>query len=364
MASLPANDLGSPPVAGEIILVPVAEVTIGERLRPLDAVWAEALGQVMAREGQRDPIEVCRLPGKAGWHLVSGAHRVTGARAAGMELIEAREVSSSADYRRYREASENLWKRGLDPIGRAAHIAELVRLQKLRSGVDPGKPGRSLAADARWKKAVRAEAEDASVTMTVAYGFSRQVADQLGFSLSLVERDLALYRRLSPYAIGELRRARHPILDNAGQLRALAKLDGELQAQVVDRLTGAVVNGRTITSVAQALELVTGPKASGDPGAKRLSTFIGAYQRMSLAEKKGAAEQLDALLPTGFRIVHGEAAQADREIGDALNAAFDFFQELGKWDADAAIGLVGDQARGAAGKVQLALMRFNAGRRR
>ena len=48
------------------ILIRTDEVDSADRLRPIDTVWAEALGQMMARDGQDTAIQVCRLPGKIG----------------------------------------------------------------------------------------------------------------------------------------------------------------------------------------------------------------------------------------------------------------------------------------------------------
>lgn len=288
----------APVIAGEILLIPVDAIEIGERLRPIDAAWAEALGHVMAREGQQTPIEVCRLPGRDGWRLVAGAHRLTGARSAGMELIEAREVSNSAAFRRLREVGENLWRRDLDPIDRAAFIAELAALKKAERGLAPGTDGRAASAQARWQKAVKAEAEDTSVTLTVVYGWNDELAAELGISKSGIERDLTLYRRLAPGVIATLREARHPILKNAAQLRQLAKLEARDQAKAAAHLTG----GRA-ANAGEAIALVKGkPKRLQDPAEKRLSTFLDTYSRMSLTEKKGALALLAEQLPAGFTL--------------------------------------------------------------
>ncbi len=303
MSSAPNPLADAPTIAGEIILLPVDEIKVGERLRPIDLAWAEALGRVMVREGQQVPIEVCRVPQIDGddqpWLLVAGAHRLTGAQLVGIELIEAREVSSSDQHRRQREVSENLWRRGLDPIDRAAFIAEQVTLLKLRAGIDPSKDGRKVSAEARWQKAVKDEAADANVTMTIAYGWADDIAEQLGFSRATVERDLMLYRRLAPSVIARLRAARHPVATNATQLRALAKLDYLTQTLAIDALLG----GNGDRKFADAIAFAKGAaRPVADPAEKRLSAFIGAFARMSLAERKGALAQLAAQLPAGFSI--------------------------------------------------------------
>lgn len=295
-----AND-DAPQVAGEIILLDPRDVVIGERLRPIDPVWAGALGQSMRRDGQIHPIDVCEIDGR--WHLAGpGGHRLTGAIAAGLS-VEARVVSADLDTRRRREAVENVLRRDNNPIERAAAIAELVRLHKVRAGIDPAKSGGAVAAETRWQKAVAAEAADANDTMSFAYGWSQEVAEQIGFTKRTVERDLMLYRRLAPSLVERLRVVRHPILSNATQLRTLAKLDDAQQVRAVDLLLAGAAK-----AIGDAVKIVTN-KPAPDRDAKLLSAFIGNFKRMSLAERKGALETLRPLLPAGFNLsTPGEAA--------------------------------------------------------
>ena len=91
-----------------VVSIRIDQVRLGERLRPVDMVWAAALAQVIARDGQQTPIEVCREPEADHWTLVSGGHRLEGMRAAGIEWISAIEVSANDRERRRREISENL----------------------------------------------------------------------------------------------------------------------------------------------------------------------------------------------------------------------------------------------------------------
>ncbi|WP_242415054.1 ParB/RepB/Spo0J family partition protein [Sphingomonas panni] len=288
-----AND-DAPQVAGEILLLDPREIIIGERLRKIDTVWAEALGKSMQRDGQIHPIDVCQIDGR--WHLAGpGGHRLTGAIAAGIP-VEAREVSSDAQSRRRREAVENVLRRDNDPVERATAIAELVRLHKMRVGIDPTRSGAAIAADVRWQKAVAAEAADANDTMSLAYGWSQEVAEQIGFTKRTVERDLMLYRRLKPSLVEQLRIARHPILSNATQLRTLAKLEGAEQVRAV----GLLLSGEA-RAIGDAVKVVQNRPAP-DRGAKLLSAFLGAFERMTLSERKGALETLRPMLPAGFSL--------------------------------------------------------------
>lgn len=192
-----------PEVVGEIISLKPSQIDASNRMRPIDPVWATALGGFMAVDGQMTPVQVCRLPGRSDYTLVSGGHRHAGAEIAGIEL-RAEVVSADAAERKLREIVENLQRRDLNPIDRATNIAELVALHKVRNGIDPKKDGRAASANARWQKEIKAEADDANVTMTVAYGWSEALADELGYSRSVIERDLFLIRRLPSSIIAKL----------------------------------------------------------------------------------------------------------------------------------------------------------------
>ena len=108
-----------------------------------------------------------------------------------------------------------------------------------------------------------------------------------------------LHRRLPPSLAERLREAEHPVLWNAGQLKALAKLDDVAQRRAVDALVAGA------KSVAEATR-PAGDNRPVDPEAKRLSTFIGTFQRMGLPEKKAALFQLAGMLPAGFTLESGK----------------------------------------------------------
>lgn len=290
-----------PEVAGEILLIPVDQIDASSRLRPIDPVWAAALGGVMAVEGQRTPIEVCRLPGRSDYTLVSGGHRHAGAQIACISHLRAEIVSSDAAERKLREVSENLHRRDLSPIDRATAIAELAALHKARAGLSPDQDGRTASANTRWQKSVQIEADDANATIAFAYGWNDALADHLGLSRRTVYNDLLIVRRLAPSVIDQLRDADHEILNNAAQLRALAKLEPTEQASVAKKLAGGA------KSIADARGASSGPKAAGD---KNLSAFLGAFGRMSVTEKKGALALLAKQLPAGWALTGPEGGEA------------------------------------------------------
>lgn len=307
-AGAPVGDLEAMPL-DDTFMIRTDQIDVGERLRDIDPVWAHALGAMMVRDRQRTAIEVCRLPGSKRWLLVSGGHRLTGALHVGMEYLRAQVVSANRNERRLSEVLENIARRDLDPIDRAASIAELVTLHKVRAGIDPLKDGRATSAVIRWQKAVKNEAADANATIAVAYGWADGVAEQLGMSRRTIENDLLLYRRLAPSLVDMLRKARHPVATNATQLRQLAKLEEYEQREIVEYLlwSGKSLGRPMPKTVADALAMWRGSNRAIDPEAKRLSTFLATFGRMGLAEKKGALAQLAGMLPAGFKLVEAGA---------------------------------------------------------
>lgn len=283
-------------VAYQVLRIPLGAITLGERIRPIDPVWAAALGRIMAVDGQDDPIEVYRLPGRSGYCLNTGGHRFTGAQLESWTHIDAILVSADALTRRKREIGENLWHKGLGPLDRAAFVAELVSIQRALSGLDSNQDGRTVSAQIRWEKALKVDATDASVTMTLAYGWAENVGEQLDLSRKTIYRALELHRGLKPDVVAQLRG--HPTAKNAGQLRALARLN-----EADQRAVAAMLTAGSARSVTEALGLMRQtPKAS--PSAKRLSAFLGAYSRMEGSEKYAALQSLQGLkLPRGCKII-------------------------------------------------------------
>lgn len=285
----------TPVVSGEILRIPVDQIREGDRLRPIDTVWAEALGRIMLKEEQQTPIEVCREPGQPGYLLVAGAHRLHGAKFVGMDAIDARVLSLSAASRKMREITENLWRRDLSPVDRACFVAELVKLRRANAGITDAE-----RREASVPRAVKAEAERTYDTMSQVYGWTAEIADELGFAKRTLQRDLELFRGLAASVVELLRENRHPVLKNAAQLRQLAKLDHAEQERVASRMIDHGY-GNAAKSVTDALQLVRGTnRPVGDPRAKRFATILGTLSRMDARERLGLFQSPDfhALLPS------------------------------------------------------------------
>lgn len=281
----------SPVDPGEIISLDPNEIRLGDRLRPIDEAWAVAIGHSMAREGQIYPVDVRWNRLADTWELAgAGGHRVVGARLVNIP-IDAKVVVFGDELARRREAAENLFRRSNDPLERAEAIAELVRLHREQAGIE-----KSTHREMSASKAFRQEVESTLEIFSNVYGWSEEIGAKIGFTGRTVRNDLFLYRGLKPSVAQLLREKEHPILKNATQLRALARLDGAEQSAVADRLLDGA------RSLAEAVAAIANrPKPSHED--KRLSAFLGSFSRMGPAEKKGALAHLRGMLPAGFQLV-------------------------------------------------------------
>ncbi len=333
----------------DFVLIRTADIDVVDRLRPIDPVWGAALGQIMLRDGQDTPIQVCRLPGQNRWTLVVGGHRHFGATDAGIEFLMAEIVTADRDARRLREVRENLFRSDLTPFDRGAFVAEAVAILKRRAGVDPAATGPQVGAAARWQNRLKDETLDAAATLAGAYGFTSAVATELGLSGRTVERGLMLYRRLAPSLIERLRKHEHPAATQQAQLEALAKLEAREQEKVVELLTrpAASLNYGQPKTVAEAIMHPLGPKpserAKPDAETKRLSAFVGAFARMSVVERRAALAQLAPQLPPGTDISNVEKSAA----GATFPAEHLFYREDTVAAIDGALSLLDGLAEGA-----------------
>lgn len=293
----PLDDIGT-------IRVEDIDVEAQDRLREVDAVWADALGLAMLREGQATPIVVCKLPGRSRWTLVAGAHRVAGATKHGIEHLRAEIISPRTHERAQREVSENLWRRGLDPVERAAFVAKLVSLKRVQAGEGETKRREGSVAD-RWKQQIATDSDEAWKSISTVYGFSDEVGAELGMTGRMIRNELLLFRRLPPSLVARLRSVRHSVLSNATQLRALAKLGPDDQDTVVTLLLRDRPDKPAVKTVAAAIAQMRGSNRPSDPAGKRLNAVLGSISRMSAPERVALFQspQFHDLLPAEAKLL-------------------------------------------------------------
>lgn len=301
------------------------EVDEGQRIGFLHEDKAAAIGRLMAVDGQRDPIKIV-ANGKKGskpWRLVTGMHRLIGARIEGIAVI-AIEVSGKPEALADLEASENLHRRPLGPIERAKFTAALVLAAQERiARQHGGLKQHQIAVKARWarvksgeirvEQALKDETEDTYANVAHVYGWEESVGDALGMSRRSIHRDLALFRLLIepfPDLIEAL--AKHPIVgENASQLKLIADVKDEAARRGV--IEALIADGDLSADMARAsagLGSDTGAAPAGPAHQKFYNQITGGWNRLGLTQKRDFLPQIAAMVNTpGLK----------RELRDMLN---------------------------------------------
>lgn len=300
------------------------QVDEGSRIGFLHEDKAAALGRLMAVDGQRDPIKVVTNGTNAErpWRLVTGMHRLIGARIEGI-TVWAIEVSGKPEDLADLEASENLHRRPLAPIERAKFVQALCQAAQERIAREHGGlRQQQLAVKARWdrvkhgerrvEEAIAEEADDTADKMSAVYGWVDSAADALGMDKRTIRRSLELYRLLIepfPELIEAL--SRHAVVgENAAQLKMIAAVQDEdlrratIQALLADGELGAA-DARVLVGVDRA----AGPAPA--PGQKHVNTIVDHWGRLGLAQRSAfLRDEFVPLLTPGQK----------RELRDQLSA--------------------------------------------
>ena len=348
MSGRPTN---SPLLDAALIELSPHHVDEGERIGFLHLDKAAALGRLMAVDGQRDPIKVVaqkhnpELP----WRLVTGMHRLIGARIEGLTVF-AIEVSGKPEDLADLEASENLHRRPLQPIERAKFTAALVQAAQARIARENGNlKQQQLAIKARWdrvrKGETRAEAAlteetgDTCATIAHVYGWEESVGEALGMSRRTIHNDLQLFRLvIEPFGDLAEQLSMHPVVgENAGQLRAIAQVSDEGQRRAVIQLL--LADAELSADEARVKAGINKPLAAATPVAhqKFYDQIESGWSRLGLPQRRQFVPKLAAMLDTPL-LKKQMRDQLNEELADeggetpamrpALSRAFDLLIKL------------------------------------
>jgi ParB family transcriptional regulator, chromosome partitioning protein len=283
----------------------------GTRIGFLHEDKAAALGRLMAVDGQRDPIKVVANPGNANqpWRLVTGMHRLIGARIEGI-TVWAIEVAGKPEDLADLEASENLHRRPLAPLERAKFVHALCEAATLRIARQHGDLTQAqIAIKARWdrvrnldlkvEQALQDEATDTEDKMSAVYGWQESAADAMGLDPRTIRRALRLYRLvIEPFPDLIEALSKHPVVgENDKQLRDIADLPGENQRRAVIE---ALLADHELSADAARVQVGIAGVTSATPApydkfAGQIST---GWQRLSLPQKREFVERIPAMLGT------------------------------------------------------------------
>lgn len=314
--------MNTPSTFGEAVLrIAPADIHIPQRLGLYFPDKAAALGRLMAIHGQRTPITV-RKSAKGieqPWTLIVGMHRLNGALIEELPFVFALErIGGTAADALDEEASENLDRRDQPPLERAIFIHATCEAARARLG---DVKQHQLAAKARWAKykageirveqALQEEADDASDTMSLAYGWVETVAEAFGRDKRTIHRALSLYKMvIEPFPDLTQALSDHPVVgNNAAQLKAIADIKGEKQRRaVIEQLLGNLDLSADEARVAVGIDLPSGPAPL--PHMKHVNAIAGGLSRLSATQQK---QNLDTIVGAL------KSDEVKRQLRDRLN---------------------------------------------
>lgn len=265
------------------------EIVVGPRIGMFWPNKAAALGALMQRDGQTDPIKVRLVRGKSGkadvYHLVAGLHRLEGARQEAMGHIDAIEVFGGRDELLRIEASENMNRRDFGPIERSMFVRAMADIAEgeFAKGHD-GLSAQQIGQVKRWhgnrdNVAIRAdqrdelEAESSAAIVAGLYGWQSHVAASLGFSVRTLRDDLAIYRTIvAPFETELVRHlAERPLGQQRKSVMAIAAIPDEAARRA---LIETIASYPAMASVAEALHFIGIKTSAKAPPAEGQTKFL------------------------------------------------------------------------------------------
>lgn len=171
--------------------IPLKEIHIGERARPVDEDHALAIAASMAERGLINPITVRSTPaanaGVTPYTLVAGGHRHRAAELNQWEEIDVIVVTADAAEAQLMEISENLYRNELTALDRAIFVMKFRELYEEKFGkIDP-KGGRP-----------KKQGHDDPVIFAPGRQLSERVQERLGFGPETYKRVNRIGQKLHP----------------------------------------------------------------------------------------------------------------------------------------------------------------------
>lgn len=282
------------PLLGDATLFELSphHVDEGNRIGFLHEDKAAALGRLMAVDGQRDPIKVVANKGneEKPWRLVTGMHRLIGARIEGL-TVYAIEVHGQPEDLADLEASENLHRRPLAPIERAKFVHALCEAAQLRIAREHGNlKQQQLAVRARWARvkagetrtddALREESEDTAAKIAAVYGWQESAVEAFGLSVRSIRNALTIYRLIVepfPGLVEQL--AQHRVVgENAAQLKLIADIkDEQRRREVIARI---IADPELSADDARVQAQIDQVKRAPEPHEKHYNAIQGGWSRL------------------------------------------------------------------------------------
>ncbi|RJF84839.1 chromosome partitioning protein ParB [Azospirillum cavernae] len=260
--------------------IPISDIDISFRLRPVDDGYATLLAENIQEAGRlRQPVEVRTVKG-GGFRLIAGAHRLAACTKLDWPTIPAFVFEATEDEARLAEIDENLVRHELNPLDRATFLFERKSIYErlnpeTKNGAQGGVGGK------------RNENETIS--------FSKDTAARIGLTDRTIQLAVKIATGLAPDV--KVSVAGTAIAKTQAELLALAKLGPAEQRAVLGMLLGDEPKAKSVREAMAAL--TNRPAKVADGYAKLLTAWrhAGTGERRAFVEflrKDGALDQFDA----------------------------------------------------------------------
>lgn len=228
------------PSVAQSILIPVADIHIGERLRTVDADYVAMLAASIGDIGLMHPIEVGAADRRGRYPLIAGAHRLAAYRELNLNEVPALVVSVKGLSAQLREIDENLMRRELSALDRAVFLA---KRKEVHEALNP-----------HTKHGGDRKSDQVDKFGHLIGSFSSEVAEKLDLSERTIRRAIQRANAIAPDVRARI--ATTWIARRGSMLDKLAKESPEHQRAMVAELLG---ENRPAKTVAQARAAVRGP---------------------------------------------------------------------------------------------------------
>lgn len=282
--------------------VPVAEVIVRDRLRPVTEAGVQSLLASIAETGvMKDAIHV-RKKKDGSLHLIAGGHRLEAARRLDWKMIEAKVWTDvTDDWARLMEIDDNLAGAEMNALDTAVFLATRKEVYERIHPQAKAATGSALAAK-RW---------NAADTMSVA-SFAASTAEKFGMTDRHVRRLIEAGTKLGPDEVAKLRAA--PRVVTLKDLTEIAKIGPAERYDVVARL--AEGRAKSAADARRALRLEReGEAPVQDPADQQFMALQAAWNR---AGAKARNRFVDA---NGVRLIEMLGLQLGVELPARQEAA-------------------------------------------
>ncbi|TCT35408.1 ParB/RepB/Spo0J family partition protein [Martelella mediterranea] len=263
----------------EFISASIDKIHMGERLRPIDQGYVEAIAASFEERGQISPIMIRSTPaqnkGKTPYTLIAGGYRLSAARLLGWAEIDAIVVAADQVEAQLLEISENLYRNELNPLDRAIFVMKYRELWEEKHGkIDKN---RNLK---------NSKGHDDPSVFASGKDLAKEVQERLGFGPETYKRATRIGLNLQPAMRQAVRGTEAET--NQALLLKFAKLTPDMQVKAA----AALKESGDPQSVLALTKPPKPEKTERDPETEALAALRKAWGQASQATRNQFLEEI------------------------------------------------------------------------